>query len=223
MRVVEGVACSGSRVTGFSARGLVISGVRGGVVGQVMLSEAGAEEGASGPVMIGKVIPRELGASEKAEGHEVNRGGGWLGRVRRRLRTVCVMPLVVGGVMVGVGVIGRECGGVGLGDGAGVGSRGTHARDGGVRVSCRGARGGLGVSVVIGLVVSTMGVVGCVAVDVGGLRGAVWFWASLSASSKTCTRLLIVWRTLLMSRLLVGRVDASFKVDPRRWRELEAM
>jgi hypothetical protein len=170
MCMVEGVACSGSRVTGFSARGLVISSVRGGVIGQVMPSEAGAEEGASGPVMIGKVIPRELGASEKAEGHEADRDGGWLGHVRRRLRMVFVMPLVVGSVMVGVGVVGRDCGGVWVGDGAGVGSCGTHARDGGVGVSCRGARGGLGVGVVIGVGVATMGIGRCMAVDdVGGL------------------------------------------------------
>ena len=60
----------------------------------------------------------------------------------------------------------------------------------------------------------------------GGARGSEclgWSQASESASSKTRTKLLIVMRTLFTSRLLAERVDASFNVDPRDWRELEAM
>jgi hypothetical protein len=76
-----------------------------------------------------------------------------------------------------------------------------------------------------------IGVVGRVMVvtGIGGGIGTresvciVWLWASESVSSRTCTKLLIMRRTLLMSRLLVERVDTSFKVDPREWRELEAM
>jgi hypothetical protein len=77
------------------------------------------------------------------------------------------------------------------------------------------------------------GVVGGVgrATGVGGLgetEGSEcidWSWAEAreSVSSKTQTRLLIVMRTLFTSRLLAGRVDTSFNVDPRDWRELEAM
>ena len=68
-----------------------------------------------------------------------------------------------------------------------------------------------------------------VATGIGGVGGpkgpvgVVWFWAIESVSSKTLTKLLMVRRTLLKSRLLVGREDTSFKVDPRRWRELEVM
>jgi hypothetical protein len=74
---------------------------------------------------------------------------------------------------------------------------------------------------VVGGVTVVMGVDG--GVGTGGSACVVWLWASESASSRTRTRLLIVRRTLLMSRLLVERVDASFKVNPREWRELEAM
>jgi hypothetical protein len=59
-----------------------------------------------------------------------------------------------------------------------------------------------------------------------GARGSVlvvWVRARESVSSRTQTRLFIMWRTPLMLRLLVGRVDASFRVNPRRWRELEAI
>ena len=134
------------------------------------------------------------------------------------------MLLVVGGGVVCVGE--GDLGGVGVGVGAGVGSRGTQARDGRVGDSWWEACGGLDVcgdGVVVRVVVVMAGVGSGGAVGVEELREVVWLWVIVSASSKTRTRLLIVWRTLLMSRLLVGRVDTSFKVDLRRWRELEAM
>jgi hypothetical protein len=77
-----------------------------------------------------------------------------------------------------------------------------------------------GVGMVGGVVVA-MGVGG--GVGTGGSVCIIWLWASESVSSRTRTKLLMVRRTLLMSRLLVERVDASFKVDPREWRELEAI
>jgi hypothetical protein len=73
----------------------------------------------------------------------------------------------------------------------------------------------------VGGVMVVMGVGG--GVGTGGSVCIIWLWANVSVSSRTRTKLLIVRRTLLMSRLLVERVDASFKVDLREWRELEAI
>ena len=72
-------------------------------------------------------------------------------------------------------------------------------------------------------VIGVSGIGGEIGTGTPGSELVVSAWARESTSSRTRTKLFIVRRTLLMSRLLVGRVDASFKVDPRRWRELEAM
>ena len=109
-----------------------------------------------------------------------------------------------------------------------MGSRGTQARDGGFV--------GLWCVSFVGLTLhrvhsGAMGMVGGVSVATGvggrvGARGSefvVWSQARESVSPRTRTRPLIVSRTLLMSMLLVVRVDTSFNVDPKRWKGLEAM
>jgi hypothetical protein len=124
---------------------------------------------------------------------------------------------------VGVG----DRSGVGAGVVSGVGSRGTHVRDGGftglwwasfVELAVRGVHGSVCVVGGVGIVTGDGGE--------GETRGSVlvvWARARESISSRTRTRLLIMRRTPLMSRLLVERADTSFRVDLKRWRKLEAM
>ena len=202
--------------------------------GQVMPSDAGAAEGASGPVMIGNVMPRELGPSEKAPRPGVMGGLRLMGRGRVHLGVVGPGVRGLGGLGCGAGGSGLgacrigegERGGVWAGVGTGEGSRETQARDGLVGFCWWVSRVrlvvcGLGSGGVVGGVSGVMGV--------GGLDGTRdtecggWSRARESVSSRTRTKLLIVVRTLFTSRLLAGKVDASFNVDLRDWRELEAM
>jgi hypothetical protein len=211
LKLMEAMVLFGIKMVVVGAVGVIAGWAIGGPgigVGKVIPREAGAEWSASGPVMIGKLMPGVLGAAENKAGHEAARRASLLGRVRgfflgaRR-------KVAIGGMGEGV------CGGVEAGVGVMVGLQGTQSRvmevGEGLALcgSCvwwmyrcstrgRGTRGAGGVG--------------------GGVARVAWGVAGCGINLSMSLRILARW--LMVSRIFltltgVGREDTSFKVDPR--------
>jgi hypothetical protein len=199
-------------------------------VGKVIPNEAGAAEGAVGLVMIGYVMPSELGTVENEAGHEAARVGCLMGHVwvfclvgGRGATFGGVGEVVRSGVWAGVGGVGDGacetqvsiCDVDGEGCGCGqVVTWGVSSAHCGVG-QCNGVLGVMGVEGTRGP--REVGVEGT-----GGPSGVTGGRPSVSASSSTQTRLLMVLR-IFSTLIVVGGVDTSFKVDPRCLREHNAI